>query len=174
MIVMLVTAVSLSLGLPQAMSAASAAPAVHLTAGVPAAAKAAAASTDQTGSHSVGVLSAGTHVSSLTGGAIPLISWKECPSLRTTWVDIDMVNIGAGVISDWCFGYTGTWRFSTNTGYYVSYFCSGNNKGSFAYTYGGVYHIFFFGPGRLVAFPAATLPVSLTITGWSVSDTCIS
>jgi hypothetical protein len=159
MIVMLAAVASLSLGLPPAMSAAyaaSAAPAAHSAASVPAPARAAAASTAQ------------------TGRVIPLIRWTECQGLRTNWVDIDLVNIGAGVISDWCFGGVGLWRFSSNTGYYISNFCSGNNKGSFAYTYGGVYYLRYFQPGQYWAFPPATLPVSLRITGWTGRSTCIS
>ncbi len=87
---------------------------------------------------------------------------------------MDMVNIAAGVISDWCFGYKGLWRFSNNTGYYISNFCSGNNKGAFSYVENGVYHQNGFGPGTYWAFPAGTQPISLTIYGWSGSYRCVS
>ncbi len=80
----------------------------------------------------------------------------------------------AGVIEDWCYGYTGTWRFSLNTGWYISNFCAGNNKVSFTYDEFGVNHSFGFGPGKYMTFPAGTQPVSLTITGWSGSNRCNS
>jgi hypothetical protein len=181
MIVMLVTAASLCLGLSLTMSAAyaaPAAPATHSIAGVSAQAKAgartaeAAVRTAQTGSRGVAFLSPATHSSSPAGGLIPLIQFRECNGTKTTWVDLDMLSIPAGLLTDWCFGYTGRWQFTGN--YNVSYFCSGNNKGGFAYDDAGVYKSFAFGPGKLIALPLNSVPVSLTITGWSGSDTCSS
>jgi hypothetical protein len=153
-VVILAAAASLSLGLPQAATyAASAAPA-----------KAVAASTAQTGSHSVRVLSP----------AIPNIKWQECAGKTTTWVDLDAVNIGAGVIDDWCYGYTGIWNFPVNPPYYISIICAGNNYGSFRYIdhNTGVLHTWDFAPGHVLA--GTLIPVRLTITGWSGSDTCKS
>ena len=75
-------------------------------------------------------------------------------------------------LTDWCFGYTGRWQFTGN--YNVAYFCSGNNKGGFSYEDAGTYRSFAFGPGKLVALPLNSVPISLTITGWSGSDTCSS
>lgn len=181
MMVMLVTAASLCLGLSLTVSAAyaaPAAPAAHSIAGVSAQASAvartaeAAASTAQTGTQSISLPSPATHRMSPAGGLVPLIQWRECNGMRTTWVDIDMLSIPAGILTDWCFGYTGRWQFTGN--WNVSYFCSGNNKGGFAYDDAGVYKSFAFGPGKLIALPLNSVPVSLTITGWSGSDTCSS
>jgi hypothetical protein len=159
MIVMLTVACGLSLGLSQAVSpayAASAAPVAHLTAHAPAAAKAASPSTGQ------------------TGKIIPNIQFRDCSNQRTTWVDIDFLNIAAGVLQDWCFGYTGRWQFSSNSGWTVTNFCSGNNRGAFSYSYRGNYHIFNFLPGQYYAFASGTVPISLTISGWSGSYQCVS
>jgi hypothetical protein len=161
MIVMLVTAASLCLGLSLTVSAAYAAPAT------PAA-------------HSIAGVSAQANTAARTAGPAatksPAVSknivWRECNGMRTTWVDIDMLSIPAGILTDWCFGYTGRWRFTGN--YNVSYFCSGNNKGGFSYDDAGVYKSFAFGPGKLIALPLNSVPISLTITGWSGSDTCFS
>jgi hypothetical protein len=162
MIVMLAAVASLSLGLPQAAAyAASLAPAAHPTAGVATPARAATARTAQTGS-------------SLTGGAIPNIKWQQCAGKTTTWVDLDEVNIAAGVIDDWCYGFTGIWNFPVNPGYYFSIICAGNNYGSFRYIdhNTGVLHTWAFAPGHVLA--GTLIPVRLTITGWSGTDTCKS
>jgi hypothetical protein len=178
MIVTLAAAASVSLGLP--LAAASAAPAAHQTAGVPAAAKAAAASTAQTASHSVSVLSPGTHGSSATGGAVPLIQWRTCQGQTTTWVDIDLYFLRVAGLFDYCYGGTGTWRFPTSgTLTYVRHFCAGNNRGSIAVKYwpAGNIYTFSFGPGTQIAWPTSGPPrslVSLTITGFSGRDTCQS
>jgi hypothetical protein len=178
MIVTLTAAASLSLGLP--LAAASAAPAAYSAAGVPAAAKAAAASTAQAGSHSVSVLSPGTHGSSATGGAVPLIKWSSCPGKTTTWVDIDVYQFRVAGLFDWCFGFTGTWRFPTSGALdYTSHFCAGNNRGNIVVKYwpSGTIRTFSFGPGSMFAWPTSNPPVSLvslTITGWSGSNTCTS
>jgi hypothetical protein len=170
MIVMLAAAASLSLGLPQTMSAASAAPAVHPTAGVPTPAKAAAASTAQNGSDSVSFLSPGTRGSSPNGARTPFIQFRECSGQTTTWVDMDFIT-GAG-LQDWCFGYAGTWQFTATND--VSNFCSGNNSGVYVYSQNGVLHNFRFGPGRYVTFAANVRVYSLSIASWSGSHTCIS
>jgi hypothetical protein len=168
MIVTLTATASLSLGLP--LAAASAAPATHSTAGVPAAAKAAAASTAQTGSPS----------SSVTGGATPLITWRSCAGQTTTWVDIDVYFFRVAGLFDYCYGFTGTWHFSTSgTLTYTSHFCAGNNRGDVVVKYwpSGTIRTFSFGPGTQIAWPTSNPPVSLvslTITGWSGSDTCTS
>ena len=159
-IIMLVTAASLCLGLSLSVSAAyaaPAAPAAHSTADVSAQARTAARTAGQ---------------ASTKSPAVSAIVFRECNGLRTTWVDIDILSIPAGTLTDWCFGYTGRWQFTGN--YNVSYFCSGNNKGGFSYSNAGVYRSFTFGPGRLVALPLNSVPISLTITGWSGSDTCSS
>ena len=164
MIVMLVTAASLCLGLSLTVSAAYAAPAApvaHSIADVSAQAKAAARTTGPAATKGPAASNAARN-----------IVWRECNGLRTTWVSIDILSIPGGIITDWCFGYTGRWRFTGN--YNVSYFCSGNNKGGFSYSDAGVYKSFLFGPGKLIALPLNSVPISLTITGWSGSDTCSS
>lgn len=146
----LVVATSLSLGLLlQTMPAASAAPSTHTTAVV----------------H--------PHVSSPTSDRIPQIKWSTCPgSGSTTWVLMTLFELSGGSTFNWCFGYTGTWTFS-NQYYYIAYFCSGNNIGSFSYTVNGVTKGFSFGPGKKVNLGTGpNKPKSLTITGWSGSDRC--
>ena len=146
LIIMLIAVASLSLGLSQAMSpayAASNAPAKGVSAG--------------TGQ---------------AGKIIPNIQFRECSNQSTTWVNLDMLSTSSPTLSDWCFGYTGTWHFGTS--YYITNLCSGNNKGFLYYRVTGVTHILYFGPGQYHGFPSNTLPVSLTINGWSGSDRCVS
>ena len=166
MIVTLTAAASLSLGLP--LAAASAAPAAHSTADGPAAAKAAAASTAQTGSPS----------SSVTGGATPLITWRSCAGQTTTWVDIDVYFFRVAGLFDYCYGFTGTWHFPTSGSLtYIAHFCAGNNRGKLVIKNypSGTNQTFSFGPGTQLAWPTSSPSlVSLTITGWSGSDTCTS
>lgn len=178
MIVMLAATASLSLMAP--LAAASAAPAAHSTAGAPAAAKAAAASTAQTASHSVSVLSPGTHGSSATGGAVPLIQWRTCVGQTTTWVELDVYFFRVAGLFDYCYGFTGTWHFPTSGSLtYTSHFCAGNNRGNVVVTIwpSGNRRTYSFGPGTQIAWPTSNPPVSLvslTITGWSGGDTCRS
>jgi hypothetical protein len=169
MIVMLAAVASLSLGLPPAMSAAyaaSAAPVAHPTAGVPAPAGAAAASTAQTGSHSVSFLSPGTH-----GKQIALIQFRECSGQTTTWVGIDLLQTSG--LQDWCFGGGGIWRFYTPNNNITSV-CAGNNYGTFRYTHNGTPEHWDFAPGHRFSSWPPVQAVSLTITGWAGGDTCTS
>jgi hypothetical protein len=181
MIVTLAAAASLSLALP--LAAASAAPAAHSTAGVPAAAKAAAAGTAQTGSPSISVLSPGAaRGSGLTGGATPLITWNPlcAAGTRTTWVLLFEFPLPTRGVNHWCFGFTGTWRFPPlPSADFASYFCSGNDYGNIHVRWprgpNGVSRTYYFGPGTRISWPfndPAQL-VSLTITGWHGSNTCL-
>lgn len=150
-IMALVVAAGLSLGfLFQTMPTASAAPVAQTTAVV------------------------STHTSTPASGLIPQIKWSSCPASggSTTWVLMTLFEMSGGSIFNWCFGYTGTWTFS-NQYYYISYFCSGNNIGSFSYTVNGATKGFSFGPGKKVNLGTGpNKPKSLTITGWSGSDRC--
>ncbi|HEY0718274.1 MAG TPA: hypothetical protein VGD68_11720 [Streptosporangiaceae bacterium] len=175
MMAMLVMAASLCLGLSLTVSAASAAlaaPATHDAATAPAQGAAGAATTTPTNRSIYFLPSPAARGSGTAGGFIPLITWRECNGLRTTWVDIDMLNLAAGIDTDWCFGYTGTWRFTGN--WNVAYFCSGNNKGGFSYYVANIYHSFAFNQGKLLALPLNSVPITLYISGWSGNDTCSS
>jgi len=151
-ILTLTTAAIVSLGLP--VAAASAAPA----AGAPAAAVAAADDAAQ--------------------AASPNITWRTCAGQTTTWVLILEYRLRVGGLNAWCFGYTGTWHFpTTGTLDYTYHFCAGNNRGSITVTYwpAGTRRTFSFGPGTQLAWATSSPPVSLvslTITGWSGSNTC--
>ena len=108
----------------------------------------------------------------------PAITWRTCAGQTTTWVVIFEYRFRVGAINAWCFGYTGTWQFPTSgTLDYTSHFCAGNNRGSITVTYwpAGTRRTFSFGPGTQLAWPTSNPPVSLvslTITGWSGSNTC--
>jgi len=149
-------AASLSLGIVGAtMPAASAAPAAPAAAAAPARAAAA------------------THPNGTTALQKPDIKWNACAAgTTTTWVTLIEIELSGGSVYTNCYGYTGTWTFS-NQSYYVTHFCSGNNKGTFSYTVNGTTHSFSFGPGtnkNLGTGP--NKPKTLTITGWSGSDRC--
>jgi hypothetical protein len=112
-----------------------------------------------------------TGLTSPTSGNIPFIQENGCAGQTTTWVFIIRVELSGGSIYHQCFGFTGTWKFTS--GDLVSYFCSGNNSGSFIYTVNGVAHGFNFGPGRKVNLGTGpNKPKTLTITGWSGTDRC--
>lgn len=121
--------------------------------------------------------STATHSSDLTGRNIPGIRFAECTNERTTWVDIDMIDLVAGLIQDWCFGYTRTgrqtWIFTGN--WNITNFCAGNNYGTLRYrTPRGVYLNLYFLPGELHGFQSGTRPITLKISGFIGHDTCIS
>lgn len=145
-----------SLGLPLAAAGtASAAPA-----------KAAAVSTAQTSGKTM----------SATGPAIPNITFNPSCSGNTTWVVLLEYKLPNRGLYHWCFGFTGTWIFPPNPPYdYASSFCAGNNRGTVKVIWQGVLRSYSFGPGTRIAWPInqdfARL-VSLTITGWSGSNTC--
>jgi hypothetical protein len=146
----LVMAAGLSLGLLlQTMPAASAAPSAHTAAIVHA-----------------------RPSSSHIRGPIPLIKTSTCPGQTTTWVLITRFELSGGSVFNTCFGFTGTWKF-TDTSDFVSFFCSGNNSGSFTYSVNGVAKGFKFGPGKKENMGTApNVPRTLTITGWSGNDKC--
>jgi hypothetical protein len=117
--------------------------------------------------------STATHVNSPTGQRIPNISFAECSGIfYRTWVHLD-IYYGLS-LQDWCFGFTGTWQF-TQTNNVVT-FCSGNNIGVYHYFYTTdprrVIHYFNYRPGQIYNFAANVRIYSLTIQGWSGSDTC--
>jgi hypothetical protein len=101
------------------------------------------------------------------GRGTPDISFRECSGETTTWVDIDIV-LPSGV-QDWCFGGKGTWQFFAPNNV-VTYFCSGNNHGTFSYS----------GAKPLGFLPGFRKPFSyvhagyLAINGWSGGATCTS
>jgi hypothetical protein len=109
---------------------------------------------------------------SAASSQIPLIKTSSCPGQTTTWVLITRFELSGGSVFNTCFGFAGTWKF-TDTSDYVSYFCSGNNSGSFTYTVNGVAKGFKFGPGKKENMGTGpNVPKTLTITGWSGSDRC--
>ena len=144
----LVMAAGLSLGvLLQTMLPASAAPTAHTTTVV----------------H--------TGFTNPTSSAVPLIQENGCTGQSTTWVFMIRIELSGGTIYHQCFGYTGSWQFTS--GDPISYFCSGNNSGSFTYTVNGVAHGFNFGPGKKVNLGTGpNKPKTLKITGWSGTDRC--
>jgi hypothetical protein len=150
MIVMLAAVAGLSLGLPQAISAAYAAPAA------PAAAHSA-----------VSVQGPGTH------RAIPRITWKRCEGQRTTWVSMDVIT--AAGLEDWCFakGNGVPWIFSSPNNQ-VTNVCAGNNYGTFYFKHNGTPEHWDFAPGHVFhSYPPVTA-TKLVITGYSGADTCTS
>ena len=151
-IVVFATAVGLSVGVPQVISAAYAAPpavAVHATAGV----------------HDPAM--------AVHANVIPFIKWQSCSGQTTHWVDVDIIT--ASGLQDWCFGYDGTWYFSPPNNVVTSV-CPGNNKGRFTYIdpSNGKRDIFTFTPGAQFYAQGGVKAVSLQITGWSGNDSCTS
>ena len=116
---------------------------------------------------------ASTHVSGTTAVHKPDIKWNACSAgTTTTWVTLTLIELSGGSTFSYCYGYTGTWKFSDQS-YYVAHFCSGNNSGSFSYTVNGTTHSFSFGPGKNVNLGTGpNKPKTLTITGWSGSYRC--
>jgi hypothetical protein len=106
-----------------------------------------------------------------TAQVIPNISFAECSGtvLYRSWVNIDILQVSG--LMDWCFGFTGTWQFHAPNNN-VTFFCSGNNIGVYHYIQNGVIHFFNFRPGQLHTFAANVRAYSLTIQGWTGSDTC--
>jgi hypothetical protein len=100
----------------------------------------------------------------------PAIKWRLCTTVNTTSVVTEIRNFK--VIALWCFSFKGTWKFNTTGGNHISYFCSGNNYGSFTYLYKNKAHTFNFGPGKKVHWPNLTIPARLTITRWSGRSHC--
>ena len=165
MLVVFLGAASLSLGLP--LAAASAAPAAYSVAGVSAAAGAVAASGAQTGS---------SNVAALSPGAVPQIRWNPSCAVgtRTTWVLLFEFTLPARGVSHWCFGYTGTWKFPANGTDQATYFCAGNNHGNIKVKWQGQVRTYNFGSGTRITWqPGSATLISLTITGWSGSNTCL-
>jgi hypothetical protein len=121
--------------------------------------------------------SAPTSVSAHTvaSSQAPSIKWRDCDGAghSTTSVAIILDEYAGGSLSDWCFSYKGTWKFNTHGGFYIKYFCSGNNYGSFTYLYKDKPHSFNFGPGKKVTYGNLTYPDKLTITGWRGKDSCL-
>lgn len=146
LIVVFAAAVGLSVGVPQAISAAYAAPpAVAVT-----------TPTDMQAPH-----------------IIPFIKWQSCSGKTTHWVDVDVIT--ASGLQDWCFGYDGTWYFNPPNNVVTSV-CPGNNKGRFTYIdpSNGKKDIFTFTPGAEFYAQGGVKAVSLEITGWSGNDSCTS
>lgn len=113
---------------------------------------------------------AATKTVASTSTVNPAIKWSICPHLNTTSVVMTIRNYK--VIELWCFAFKGTWKFNTTGGYQISYFCSGNNRGSFTYLYKNKSYTFNFGPGKKVTWKNLTIPARLTITGWSGNARC--
>jgi hypothetical protein len=113
---------------------------------------------------------AAAHTGASSSTASHAIKWRVCTSVNTTSIVTEIRNYKT--VALWCFSYKGTWKFNTTGGYTISYFCSGNNRGSFTYLYKYKPYTFNFGPGKKVYWKNVTIPDKLTITGWSGGDRC--
>lgn len=111
---------------------------------------------------------AGAHTSVSSSVGSP--TWHVCTHLNTPNV-VTEIRIYK-VVELWCFSGKGTWKFNTTGGWMISYFCSGNNHGSFTYLYKNKPYTFNFGPGKKVRWSNITIPVKLVMTGWSGNDRC--
>jgi hypothetical protein len=151
-IVVFAAAVGLSVGVPQAISAAyAAAPTVALN------------------------TTAGVHHPAMAAHAevIPFIQWRSCSGQTTHWVSVDVIT--ASGLQDWCFGYDGTWYFNAPNNVVTSV-CAGNNEGRFTYINpsNGLRDIFTLTPGAEFYAHGGVKAVSLQIWGWTGNDTCTS
>ncbi len=110
------------------------------------------------------------HTGASSSTVSPAIKWRICTTVNTTSVVTEIRNYKS--IALWRFSYKGTWKFNTTGGNHISYFCSGNNHGSFTYLYKNKPYTFNFGPGKKVWWSNLTIPAKLVITGWSGKDHC--
>jgi hypothetical protein len=157
-VVMSITAASLSLGLSQV--GAGAAPAAP--------ASTAGASVAATVHDAVGT----------RGSVAPNIKFNPlCTGRTTSTVMLEYILPIRGVLNHWCFSNKGTWNFPSKAPFkYTSQFCAGNNFGTLKVVWLGHVHTYSLKPGTVLHFPIHTSfarLVSLTITGWSGRNTCI-
>jgi hypothetical protein len=97
------------------------------------------------------------------------IQQQPCTAARATWVHITQSEGTSLTVT--CFGFTGIWLFSGNTSWMV---CAGNNYGTLRYydPEHEAYETWDFSPGSVIAWSYGVDLTSLTINGWSQSDTC--
>ena len=103
------------------------------------------------------------------GYGTPDISLELCTSARATWFHIGVKFPG----ENWeqrCLGGTGTWTFGVNL---VRWTCSGNNHGTITYyDSSGNHHSLGFLPGFNRDWSPEIALDTVTINGWSGSNTC--
>jgi hypothetical protein len=118
----------------------------------------------------------GSRVSNSASSISPSVKWADCSGSTEdpTWVHTVLFDPTEPATADYCYGYTGTWKIAY-TNWDLAYFCAGNNKGSFTYYQNGATHSKSFSPGQKFNFysGAVTQVKSISITGWSGSDSAI-
>jgi hypothetical protein len=118
----------------------------------------------------------GSRVSNSAGSISPNVKWADCSGSTEdpTWVHTVLFDPTQPGTADYCYGFTGTWKIAY-TNWSLAYFCAGNNKGSFTYYQRGATHSKSFSPGQKFNFysGAVTQLKSISITGWSGSDSAI-